>query len=250
MKIRLLFSITILVVLIGCMNDALSGDPKPEFSSKEFEFGRIPRGVIVPHIFYLKNMGGDSLVISKVRSHCGCTSIPVIDSIVYSGDSVAIELQFRSSGYRGSTKKSASVNIIADTMETLERIYFHTYVDTNSTPFTYGELATNIGSVKFDTKTESQEIALFSRVAAERNIRVVNYQSERIELSWTETKIAPKDTVILQITRLLPPEQLIASVTLEMEGFQNTRITLPVLGENYKQPVKRSVRPAQQRWKK
>jgi hypothetical protein len=39
-----------------------------------FDFGKIPQGKPVTHIFYVSNNGTDSLKISNVQASCGCTT--------------------------------------------------------------------------------------------------------------------------------------------------------------------------------
>ena len=40
----------------------------------EFNFGKIPQGKPVTHIFYVDNKGKDSLRIANVQASCGCTT--------------------------------------------------------------------------------------------------------------------------------------------------------------------------------
>jgi len=40
----------------------------------EYDFGRIPQGKPVTHIFTVENTGKDSLTISNVQASCGCTT--------------------------------------------------------------------------------------------------------------------------------------------------------------------------------
>jgi len=40
----------------------------------EYDFGRIPQGKPVTHIFTVENTGKDSLSISNVQASCGCTT--------------------------------------------------------------------------------------------------------------------------------------------------------------------------------
>jgi hypothetical protein len=39
-----------------------------------FDFGKIPQGRPVKHVFEVKNNGADSLKISNVQASCGCTT--------------------------------------------------------------------------------------------------------------------------------------------------------------------------------
>lgn len=40
----------------------------------EYDFGKIPQGKPVTHIFTVENIGKDSLKISNVQASCGCTT--------------------------------------------------------------------------------------------------------------------------------------------------------------------------------
>ena len=40
----------------------------------EYDFGKIPQGKPVTHIFAVENIGKDSLKISNVQASCGCTT--------------------------------------------------------------------------------------------------------------------------------------------------------------------------------
>lgn len=41
---------------------------------QEYDFGRIPQGKPVTHVFVVENSGKDSLHISNVQASCGCTT--------------------------------------------------------------------------------------------------------------------------------------------------------------------------------
>ncbi len=45
-----------------------------DLKETEYDFGKIPQGKPVTHIFYVANNGNDSLKISNVQASCGCTT--------------------------------------------------------------------------------------------------------------------------------------------------------------------------------
>ncbi len=47
--------------------------PKLEFVETEHDFGEIPKGIPVETVFIYKNTGDAPLVITDIRSTCGCT---------------------------------------------------------------------------------------------------------------------------------------------------------------------------------
>ncbi|UAY51402.1 DUF1573 domain-containing protein [Ferruginibacter albus] len=45
-----------------------------DLKETEFDFGKIPQGKPVTHIFHVANTGKDSLKIANVQASCGCTT--------------------------------------------------------------------------------------------------------------------------------------------------------------------------------
>lgn len=235
-KLRSIMRITIklgVIVLLGLAVYGCAGKPsgpaKPEFDTIEFDFGKIPQGATVSHIFQLKNTGGDSVVVQNVRTNCGCTKAPIEKTVAYAGETIPIELRFNSRGYRGKSTKSANVNLfIAEQNTPAFRLSFSTFTDTTSSPFESGELGASPFKIEFSDSTEYVDITVKNFIAAKREVVVVDYQPERVKLSWTKKSIAPKGEETLRVTRLAEAKGIIASITLEMVDHPNTRITIPI----------------------
>ena len=218
----------IAVAITGCAKTP-TGPAKPKFDVTDFDFGRIPQGSVVTYVYRLTNAGGDSIIIDRVRPHCGCTKAPLSQNIVHAGETVPIELRFNSRGYRGKSKKSAAVNLtLGEQNQPSFRLSFSTYTDTSSTPFGYGELGIAPYKIEFTDSIEEVELTITNRVAAKRKVEIVSYQSDRIRLSWTERTIGPKEQTTLKVTRIIPATGFAASITMEMPGHGNTRITIPI----------------------
>jgi hypothetical protein len=77
-KILLLFVIVGSVILSakGQISDTSSIQKKDvlTLTEKTFDFGKIPQGRPVKHVFEVINNGTDSLKISNVQASCGCTT--------------------------------------------------------------------------------------------------------------------------------------------------------------------------------
>ncbi|GEM_PF-1909193 len=229
----LVFTIIIgLSMFSGCSAKTPVGPAKPEIDHLEFNWGRIPQDVVVTHIYNFKNSGGDSIIIEELRPHCGCTSAPLKTQIIRAGETVPLELRFNSRGYRGKSRKSAALRYNTGGESVTKQLFFDAFVDTMSVPFTEGQIGVDKPIVEFDQSVETIEIELTNHIAAARELVVVDYQADRIELSWQNKPIAPKESVKLRIKRKIPTESLFATITLEMKGHDNTRITIPVLGKN------------------
>lgn len=89
----------------GDMPGACSPEPAPgiRFDSDVFDFGDISADTIRSHSFVLTNDGTAPLVITKVYSSCGCTSVAHPKVPVMPGDTARIVVTFnpagRSAGY-------------------------------------------------------------------------------------------------------------------------------------------------------
>jgi hypothetical protein len=226
--IKWVFVVLIGLAVYGCAGKP-SGPAKPEFDTIEFDFGKIPQGATVSHIYQLTNLGGDSIVVQNVRTNCGCTKAPIEKTVAYAGETIPIELRFNSRGYRGKSTKSANVNLFIEEQNTPAfRLSFSTFTDTTSTPFETGELGASPYKIEFNDSLEYVDITLTNFVAAKREIRVVDYQPERVKLAWTKKSIAPKGEEILRVTRIADAKGIVASITLEMTDHPNTRITIPI----------------------
>jgi hypothetical protein len=239
---NLLLSIALLLILSGCSAKTPAGPPDPQFDTTEFNFGIIPANTVVTHVYKLTNAGGDSVVIEDLRAHCGCTKIPLTTSVIGAGKSAPIELRFNSRGYRGKSRKSASVRLDACGNKVSQKIFFTAYTDTAAITFSSGQIAVSEPIVEFVDSVKKIKLEISNRIAASRKLVIVDYQEDRIELSWEKKTLGPKESATLVIERKVPTNKLFASITMEMKGYNNSRITIPVLGKDRKTEKMKSVR--------
>ena len=67
-----------------------------QLSEDYFDFGFLPGDARVSHIFWLKNVGNDSLEIKRIQPGCGCTKAPLRKRLIAVDDSAKIEIIFSS----------------------------------------------------------------------------------------------------------------------------------------------------------
>jgi len=70
---------------------------KPEvlqFAESEFDFGKIPQGKPVTHIFSFKNTGKSPLVLTDVHASCGCTTPEWSRDTIPAGGTSSIKVGF------------------------------------------------------------------------------------------------------------------------------------------------------------
>lgn len=58
----------------GMVKTGVAADEVLNLKETEFDFGKIPQGKPVTHIFEVTNSGKDSLHIQNIQASCGCTT--------------------------------------------------------------------------------------------------------------------------------------------------------------------------------
>lgn len=79
------------------------------FEETEFDFGEIAQGDVVKHSFKFQNTGEAPLVISDIKTTCGCTTPQYTKDPVAPGESGEILVQFNSSGKSGVINKRVTI---------------------------------------------------------------------------------------------------------------------------------------------
>lgn len=90
-KVFSFLTISLLILCVNAQNTSVASNTKPAANESkkpsaispddilmlketEFDFGKIPQGKPVTHIFEVTNNGKDSLRIANVQASCGCTT--------------------------------------------------------------------------------------------------------------------------------------------------------------------------------
>jgi hypothetical protein len=110
MKKRMMFSMTTVCFLIICgvMEADQTGaskttgpnDPVAYLKENQFQFGTVKDGTEINHTFIIANKGHAPLLIVKVNSGCGCTTVDYTREI-QPGMEGRIIIKANTSGYQG-----------------------------------------------------------------------------------------------------------------------------------------------------
>ncbi len=76
---------------------------------KTYDFGQVVEGEKVQFTFRFRNVGDEVLVLSNVRSSCGCTAALLSSSRIAPGDIGELQATFDSKGFRGAVNKTIFV---------------------------------------------------------------------------------------------------------------------------------------------
>jgi hypothetical protein len=91
-----------------------------EFPEMVYDFGTIPEGQVIEHLFKFTNNGQAPLVISNITASCGCTSPDWTKTPVKPGEQGFVKVVFNSTAKSGT--QSPTVSIQANTNPTVTRL--------------------------------------------------------------------------------------------------------------------------------
>jgi len=100
---------------------------KLKFEEEYYDFGKVKEGVQVKHVFSFTNTGKVPLVISDVKSTCGCTIPEWTEDPIEAGKDGEISVQFNSNGRTG--EQSKPITIFANTYPNQTQVVLYGYVE-------------------------------------------------------------------------------------------------------------------------
>ncbi|SNT24400.1 Protein of unknown function [Ekhidna lutea] len=100
--------------------------PKISFTEKSFDFGEITQGEKVEHVFEFENIGTEPLVLSDVRTTCGCTAPEWPREPIAPGSKAKLKVVFNSAGKMGMQNKV--ITVMSNAVNNPERVKIVTNV--------------------------------------------------------------------------------------------------------------------------
>jgi len=110
-KNKIIITIISIAVIVGAflifynIQNKSSQPPAISISEEEWDFGKIKEDERPVHIFTIKNTGREELIISRVRSSCGCAATMLSSDNIQPGKSSELKVTFNPTGYNGLVKK-------------------------------------------------------------------------------------------------------------------------------------------------
>ncbi len=110
-KIIIILILISIVVIVGAflifynIQNKSSQPPNISISEEEWDFGKIKEDERPVHIFTIKNIGREELIISRVRASCGCTATMLSSDKIKPGQSAELQVTFDPTGYKDLVKK-------------------------------------------------------------------------------------------------------------------------------------------------
>ncbi len=110
-KNKIIIILISIVIIVGAflifynIQKKSSQPPTISFSEEEWDFGKVKEDERPVHIFNIKNTGREELIISRVRSSCGCAATMLSSDNIQPGKSAELKVTFNPTGYNGLVKK-------------------------------------------------------------------------------------------------------------------------------------------------
>ncbi len=82
---------------------------KIEIEPKRYDFGTVKQGTVVKYTFQIHNKGTAPLIITDVKTSCGCTASNWPKEAIQPGKSAPMEITFNTTGKSGKQTKSITV---------------------------------------------------------------------------------------------------------------------------------------------
>ncbi len=100
-----------IAALFFCMgvSTVFASGPKIQLDEDVFNFGSVKQGTKVTHEFKFKNLGDADLVITDVKTSCGCTAAVTSTRNIAPGQEGTLLVNFNSSGRSGPQNKTITL---------------------------------------------------------------------------------------------------------------------------------------------
>lgn len=192
-----------------------------------FDFGTIPQGKKLDHVFTLKNKGDSPLSIVRTKSSCGCTVISLPRKTIEPGGSVELKTTFDSTTFGGKVTKTITV----ETNDPANPNYTLTLTGVVSEVLVVVPRQLNLGQIKAGT---SGVFTVTMENKGNRPVKITSVTSPMPQVKATAGKqtIKPGESTSITMSVAPRPEDRFLSgfiiIKTDMPG--KPEITVPVYG--------------------
>ncbi|MCP4581265.1 MAG: DUF1573 domain-containing protein [candidate division Zixibacteria bacterium] len=201
-----------------------------EFEHTTFDFGSIAKGSSVTHSYWFDNNGSDTLVITKIKPTCGCTSTKTGGIVVPPGERSNIDIIFNSGKFNGKVTKAIKIEC-NDSVNPYMDIRFKALINNPLLTLEYTPLQADFKTIPVGA-SKTFTISITNVDSSESRLVLIDKPAkEFIKTKLKKDKIKPGETAEIEFTiaKDLEPGPYLSSVTFEADGKDNSRITIPIL---------------------
>ncbi len=203
--------------------------PKIFLPEGEWDFGYLPQGSTVSHLFTIKNIGDDTLQIYKVRSGCACTLAPLEKDLLAPQESTFLKVIFNSKNYQG--PKNMGVAVFSNDTSASSDIYFTANVENEIPLVKIDPLQVYFDSAKIG-KNAQRKVNILNNSSFPLQITIVEKPEEPMDFQISRTDLNPEEEaeITFQISPKAKSGPFQTDLILDFQGEERIRYTLPVSG--------------------
>ncbi|GLI37013.1 DUF1573 domain-containing protein [Geobacter hydrogenophilus] len=222
-----LHTLAVAAFLILALSLPAFAAPALEVDRAVFDFGSIPQGKKLDHVFKLMNKGDSPLTISRTRTSCGCTVANVSTKTIAPGKSADLKISFDSANFGGKVTKTITVEsndpASPTTTLTIKGIINEELVMTPR--------QMNLGQTKVGS---SKEVSVTLENHGERTVRILSVTTPmpQVKAAIKKQTLKPGEKTQVAVTVSPRPEDRFLSgfiiIATDIPG--KPEITLPLYG--------------------
>jgi hypothetical protein len=216
-----------LTVLIPLIISAVDGHAAQCISVNHasYDFGTIPQGQKVEHVFIVKNNGDVPLSIKSIRPSCGCTAAQASSRVIQPGKTSEIKATFNSANFFGVIHKTIAVES-DDPKVPVSTLSLNGSVIEE---ITINPRQINLGVLKSGS---AKEIALSVGNNSKQIVRVLSVKSPmpQINVKPLNSVIKPGETAIINVSASPHKSDRMLSgyISIMTDNPTKTEIIVPV----------------------
>lgn len=226
-RMRHLFTPLLTIVLFLQCAAAAFAAPTLSVDKPFFDFGTIPQGKKLDHVFTLRNKGDAPLSIHRTKSSCGCTVVNLPRTTIEPGGNVELKTTFDSTTFGGKVTKTITV----ETNDPANPNYTLTLTGIVSEILVVAPRQLNLGQIKAGTSGVFT-VTVDNRGARPVKILSVTTPMPQVKVTAGKQSIKPGESTPITISVAPRPEDRFLSgfiiIKTDMPG--KPEITVPVYG--------------------
>ena len=211
-------------------------DSRIKFDHAEYNFGNVPPKTKVTHEFPVRNDGVDTLVITKVKAGCGCTTSKATGTVIPPGATSYVDLTYRSSSttkYVGVQTKKAKI-YSNDSTNPMTEIAIKASINNPDAKLSVDPAIADMGDIKIGDRGK-MTVNLTNTDSVNAELVVVCEPSNKVVKKYKlhDDKLKPGETTTIdfEIQKDLSPGDFLATMTLEDKNNSKSKFSIPITGK-------------------
>lgn len=213
--------------LLGLISTVTAAGPELRAEKADIGFGEVVQGVKVEQTFVFRNRGDAELVISQVRSSCGCTAALLSADRIPPGGKGELRAVFDSGRFRGGVSKT----IFLHTNDPRRPVAEFTLRGTVRPEVEIAPAQVDLGTIPPGGSKEVR-VTLLNRGSREIVLSTARSTTPEIQVKMVSGPLSPGASRTLTVRGVPGPESrgVNGYVLLNAAGASNPELRLPVYG--------------------